>query len=463
MIKRLGKKVGVYGYGRTGRACVEFLLPRMVTPVVLLDQASAGQREALELEADGRFSVLVGAEIAPAIDRLESLVLSPGVSLNNPNVQAAIERGLPVVSELELAAGGCPGYILSITGTNGKSTTTMMLGHVLSALGPAHVLGNIGVPLLGSLDEINDGDYVALEVSSYQLEAIKCFAPHVAIYTNLTPDHLDRHGTIEEYARVKRSMAANMDHGDFVITNALCPEFAPSQFPNQRPTFLQYRSLPGTPLQGAWVENARIQVDLGRERHDLPLDCVRMPGTHNVENAMAVIVAALLMGATPDTIVERLSTFTGYEHRLELCRTLGPVQFYNDSKATNPEATITALKAMDQPLALILGGRDKLTGLDALCSWIRRKVCHVVLVGEAAARIGSALAATGFDGVQFVDNLELAVPAAQVAVRNGGTVLLSPACASFDQYSSYEERGEHFKEIVSRLPLEGAEADNGGG
>jgi len=456
LIKRLGKRVGVYGYGRTGRACVEYLLPRLITPVVLLDQVSDAQLAELKAEADGRFELAIGGEVGTSINKLDALLLSPGVPVLNPSVQSAIEQGIPVFSELELAASSCPGYILAITGTNGKSTTTKMLGHVLSALGPAHVLGNIGEPLLGSLDEINEGDYVALEVSSFQLEAIERFKPHVAIFTNLTPDHLDRHGTIEEYARVKRSMAKNMDHGDFVITNALCAEFAPDRFNSQEPTFLQYRAVPGTPLKGAWVENGQIRVDLGREQFTVPAECVKLPGNHNMENALAVVTAALLMGATPQTITERLSTFTGYEHRLELCRTAGSVRFYNDSKATNPEATITALKAMDPPLALILGGRDKMTDLTELCNWVKRKVSDVVLVGEAAGRFGEALAQSGFDSVQFVDNLEQGVPAAYSKVSAaGGTVLLSPACASFDQYGSYEERGEHFKEIVAELPVEG--------
>jgi UDP-N-acetylmuramoylalanine--D-glutamate ligase len=328
-----------------------------------------------------------------------------------------------------------------------------MLGHVLSALGPAHVLGNIGVPLLGSLDEIAEGDFVALEVSSYQLEAIERFAPQVAIYTNLTPDHLERHGTVEEYARVKRSMTQNMDQGDFVITNALCDAFAPPQFSNQNPTFLQYRSLPGSWLQGAWVANNMINVDLGHEQYELPLSCVKLPGMHNIENALAVILAALLMGAGPDIVAERLSQFTGYEHRLERCpQILDGVSFYNDSKATNPEATVTALKAMEPPLALILGGRDKLTDLSELCAWVRRKVAHVVVIGEAAERFADALAQSGFDSVQLAPDLASALPlAVQALAGSGGTVLLSPACASFDQYASYEERGEHFKELVAEL------------
>jgi UDP-N-acetylmuramoylalanine--D-glutamate ligase len=432
---------------------VDYLLPRLIQPVVLLDQLADADRAALAPQGGSRFDLAVGKEIPAAIERLDSLILSPGVPLSHPNVQLAAGRGMPVVSELEVAARSCPGYIMAVTGTNGKSTTTQMLGHVLSALGPAHVLGNIGEPLLGSLDEIAEGDFVALEVSSFQLEAIERFAPHVAIYTNLTPDHLDRHGTVEEYARVKRSMIRNMDQGDFVITNALCDSFSPDSFHNRSPMFLQYRSVPGSWLRGAWVANNMINVDLGHEQHELPLSCVKLPGQHNVENALAVILAALLMGASPEIVAERLSRFTGYEHRLERCpQELNGISFYNDSKATNPEATITALKAMDPPLALILGGRDKLTDLSELCAWVRRKVAHVVVIGEAAERFADALAQSGFNSVQLAGDLAAAVPlAAQALAASGGTVLLSPACASFDQYTSYEVRGEHFKELVSQL------------
>lgn len=462
MIDWLGNRVGVYGYGRTGRACVDYLLPRLITPVVLIDKISPEDLAALRGQAGDRFEIATADTIADAITGIDTLILSPGVPVKSPHVQDALARGIPVFSELEVASRGCSGHILAVTGTNGKSTTTKMLGHVLSALGPAHVLGNIGEPLLGNLDEISEGDLVALEVSSFQLEAIESFAPQMAIYTNLTPDHLDRHGTIEEYIRVKRSMTQYMDEGGFVVTNALCQEFAPDAFSNRRPTYLRYRSVPGGRLDGAWVANGRIYVDLGREQYEIPLDCVKLPGRHNIENALAVVVTSLLMGATPETIASRLCTFTGYEHRLEQCpEQIGGVSFYNDSKATNPEATVTALKAMEPPLALILGGRDKLTDLSELTAWVKRKVGHAVVFGEAAGRFGDALAQAGVDGVQFVDNLEQAVPAAMAALNGEGTVLLSPACASFDQYGSFEERGEHFKAIVAALVKQAGQGQAG--
>ncbi len=255
----LGQRVGVYGYGKTGRACVDFLIPRLLAPVVLVDHASPEQLAALEADAAGRFELAVGADIPAQIDRVDSLILSPGVALSNPNIVRAKERGIPVISELELAARYCPGYVIAVTGTNGKSTTTKLLGHVLSALGPAHVVGNIGTPFLANLDLIGRDDFVALEVSSFQLEAVERFAPRIAIFTNLTPDHLDRHGTLEEYARIKRSMTDRMQRGDFIITNALCAEFAPDRFTNQEPTFLQYRSTPGNRLHGAWASNTDAQ------------------------------------------------------------------------------------------------------------------------------------------------------------------------------------------------------------
>jgi UDP-N-acetylmuramoylalanine--D-glutamate ligase len=475
MLDWLGTRVGVYGYGKTGRAAVAFLAPRLIRPQVFVDETDARKLAALQAEAGECCDIIGGDSIAGAVEQLDSLILSPGVPLGNPNVQRAQQRGALVISELELAARYCPGHILAITGTNGKSTTTKLLGHILEAVGPTHVLGNIGTPLLGSLDLISPGDFVALEVSSFQLEAVDRFKPHVAIYTNLTPDHLDRHGTLEEYARVKRNMTRRMAAGDFVVTNANAPEFAPAKFENQQPVFLEYDAIDrGADLRsahgalradsadqrsaprlqrGASVCGNMIHVNLGREQFELPLDCVKLPGQHNLENVLAAATTALLMGASATTVAERLAAFTGYEHRLELVRTIGGLDFYNDSKATNPEATITALKAMQPPLALILGGRDKLTPLDELVEWVERVATHVVLIGEAAERFEDALRKAGHTALTRCSGLENGVPAAVNSLGGRGTVLLSPACASFDQYGSYEERGEHFKRIVAGFSL----------
>jgi UDP-N-acetylmuramoylalanine--D-glutamate ligase len=450
----LGQKVGIYGLGKTGRACVEYLAPRMIRPVVLIDNAAPDTLAAMQAEAEDRYDVVAGEDALRQASELDTLILSPGVPLSNPNIVAALAMGVNVISELEFASRYCEGYLIGITGTNGKSTTTVLLGHVLSALGPAHVLGNIGTPLLASLDEIEPNDFVALEVSSYQLEAIDSFAPRIAIYTNLTPDHLDRHGTIEEYARTKRRMVTNMQAGDFVITNAMCAEFHPDMFGRPDLHYLQYRSTPGNRLQGAWLANDRIIVELGNEGAEIPLDCIKIPGLHNVENAMAVILASLIVGATSETIIERLSTFHGYEHRIEMCREAGGIRFFNDSKATNPEATIIALRAMQGPLAIILGGRDKMTELGAMIELMRQRADHAIVYGEAAARFEQELANAGYNNVSRVDNVEQAVhEGVRLLGDAGGTLLLSPACASFDQYPGFDVRGDHFKEIVASLKL----------
>jgi UDP-N-acetylmuramoylalanine--D-glutamate ligase len=420
---------------------------------VLVDELAPDRRRELQAESAGRFELAVGDEVGAEIERLDSLILSPGVPADGPHCRRAAARGIPVVSELEVAARNCGGYIVAVTGTNGKSTTTKLLGHVLSALGPTHVLGNIGTPLIASAGEIGPDDFVALEVSSYQLEAVEQFAPRIAIFTNLTPDHLTRHGSMEDYARIKRRMAGRMDSGGFVIANALTPEFSRDSFENKEPVYLQFRSTPGNRLRGAWLGNGLVNVDLGSETHSIPLDSIKLPGLHNVENAMCVILAALLVGVSEETIAERLASFTGYEHRLELCREHNGVRFYNDSKATNPEATVTALKAMDKPLVLILGGRDKLTDLGELCQWVKRKALAVVTYGEAAQRFEENLAASGYNKrCSRADGLEDAIRIAVDELQgNSGSVLLSPACASFDQYESYEARGEHFKELAGRL------------
>ncbi len=451
----LGQKVGIYGLGKTGHACVEYLAPRMVRPLVLVDNTAADELARLQSAAEDRYDLIAGEQAIRIVTELDTLIISPGVPLSNPNIAAALASGVNVISELEFASRYCEGYLIGITGTNGKSTTTVMLGHILSALGPCHVLGNIGSPLLASLDEIEPNDFVALEVSSYQLEAIDSFAPRIAVYTNLTPDHLDRHGTVEEYTRIKRKMVANMQEGDFVITNALCSEFHPDTFNRPDLHYLQYRSTPGNRLRGAWLANDRIIVDLGSEGAEIPLDCIRIPGLHNVENAMAAILASLLVGATGETIIERLSTFKGYEHRIEFCREAGGIRFYNDSKATNPEATIIALRAMEGPLAIILGGRDKLTDLSVLIGLLRQKAGHVILYGEAAERLEREIRSSGYNNVSRVDDVEQSVhEGVRLLGTGGGTLLLSPACASFDQYPGFDVRGEHFKQIVSSLEFD---------
>ncbi|MCB1186264.1 UDP-N-acetylmuramoyl-L-alanine--D-glutamate ligase [bacterium] len=450
----LGQKVGIYGLGKTGRACVEYLAPRMVRPLVIVDNTTADDLARLQAEAEDRYDLLAGDDALQQATELDTLIVSPGVPLTNENVSAALAAGVNVISELEFASRYCEGYLIGITGTNGKSTTTVMLGHILSALGPCHVLGNIGSPLLASLDEIQPNEFVALEVSSYQLEAIDAFAPRIAIYTNLTPDHLDRHGTVEEYARIKRRMVDNMQEGDFVITNAMTPEFHPDVFNRPDLHFLQYRSTPGNRLRGAWLANDRIICDLGSEGAEIPLDCIQIPGLHNVENAMAAILACLSVGATAETIIERLSSFHGYEHRIELCREAGGIRFYNDSKATNPEATIIALRAMEGPLAIILGGRDKNTDLSAMVELLKQKAQHAIVYGEAADRFEQELRAAGYNGISRVDNVEQAVrEGVRQLAGEGGTLLLSPACASFDQYPGFDVRGEHFKQIVASLEL----------
>ena len=450
----LGQKVGIYGLGKTGRACVEYLAPRMVRPLVIVDNMDEAQVAQLQAEAQDRYDVIAGDMALPAVRELDTLIVSPGVPMSNPNVATALQQGVNVISELEFASRYCEGYLIGITGTNGKSTTTVLLGHILAALGPVHVLGNIGSPLLASLDEIQPNEFVSLEVSSYQLEAIDSFAPRIAIYTNLTPDHLDRHGTVEEYARIKRRMVANMQEGDFVITNAMCADFHPDRFGRPDLHYLQYRSTPGNRLKGAWLANDRIICDLGSESAEIPLDCIRIPGLHNVENAMAAILAALIAGATRETIIERVSSFHGYEHRLEFCGEKGGIRFYNDSKATNPEATIIALRSMDAPLAIILGGRDKNTDLKDMIELIRQKAGHVIIYGEAADRFEQELRSAGYNNVSRVDDVEQSVQeGVRLLAGSGGTLLLSPACASFDQYPGFDVRGDHFKQIVADLTI----------
>ncbi|MEP0814049.1 MAG: UDP-N-acetylmuramoyl-L-alanine--D-glutamate ligase [bacterium] len=455
-----GKRIGVYGYGVTGRAVVAALIGHPCQIVVFDDRDDAqlaSELSALAKEGDVEFH-LGGWSPEEQYARLNLLVVSPGINLERPSVALARNFGVEVLSEIELGWRLGKGTVLAVTGSNGKSTTTALLGKIIArslsgGKGRVHVAGNIGSPYIAAAVLSGENDITVLEVSSYQLEASPTFHPHVAIYTNITPDHLDRHKTFEAYAAVKRSMVRNLTRNDFVIYNSEDENLQPEKFPNSSPVFYGFTSAHGSmPEKGAWLENGEILVDLGRgvvERY--PQSMVKLRGLHNVENCMCALLAARVMDVSQADIIDAVSEFEGYPHRIEFVREIGGVKYYNDSKATNPESTITALRAFDEPIILILGGRDKGTSLEALARMVRNKVEKAVLLGEAAPRFEAALREFGFGNIANARSLEDAVAIAREAARPGRVVLFSPACASFDMFKSFEHRGEMFRKIVGSL------------
>ncbi len=446
------KRVGVFGLGVTGRAVVEYLLKHRARPVCI-DEASRPEKlaELKKYANEHGLEAHFGDIPQGALAGCELVVTSPGVALDNPLLTAAREIGIECISEIELAYRNCPARLVGITGSNGKSTTTALLAHLLSGFRRAVAVGNIGRPFIGVVDEVGEDDVVCCEVSSFQLEASPSFHPHIAAFTNITPDHLERHRSFANYAAMKRSMVKTMAEGDSVIFNAEDENLQPDEFPPRPVAFLPFSSVGEIGPPGAYLENGEMIVDAGNGEVRIAREVLRLPGLHNVENALAAALAARLLGAKKAHLEKGLGSFEGYEHRIEFVRELDGVRYYNDSKATNPEAAVTALKSFPQAVVLIAGGRDKGTDLSEFVSLVKQRCSHVVLLGEAAERFERALRDSGYDSIARADNLEEAVEAARKAAEAGEVVLLSPACASFDMFESFEERGVLFKELVRKL------------
>ncbi|MCD6118595.1 UDP-N-acetylmuramoyl-L-alanine--D-glutamate ligase [bacterium] len=456
-----GKRIGVYGYGITGQAVASALMAKGSIPVVFDDRNVESLSAKLEKQRDENgLEYHIGSwDATEHFASLSTLVISPGIWQDNPNLDVARRFGLETISEIEFAWRVGKGTVIAVTGSNGKSTTTALAGEIMKRAyaekkGDVYVVGNIGSPYIGVAFNLKPEDVIVLEVSSFQLEAMPTFNPHIAIFTNITPDHLERHGTFENYAAIKRSLVSLMTEDDCVIYNFEDENLQPSMFPNSAPRYLGFTSAAQSfPELGAWLDNAEILADLGKgvvERY--PQAMVKLKGLHNVENSMCALLACRLMGVQSGTIIEAVEGFQGFPHRIEFVRELGGVRWYNDSKATNPESTVTALRAFDEPIILIMGGRDKGTPLDALARLARSKAEKVVLFGEAADRFETEMRNIGFGNIERASNIEDIVKLVRRAATPGRIVLFSPACASFDMFSSFEERGNVFKGIVKNLP-----------
>jgi UDP-N-acetylmuramoylalanine--D-glutamate ligase len=418
------------------------------------------------------------------------VVKSPGIPGEAAAVARARADGVPVWSELELAYAVLPNPFDAITGTNGKTTTTALLGHLFETAGrPVRVLGNIGVAVTSVAGELAPDEELVVEVSSFQLEDTHRFRPAVGVFLNLTPDHLDRHGTMERYLACKANLFANQQAGDVAVLNLADAAVAglgaqlAARRDGPRVAFFSTRwaapgasrgrglsgraarsgppdsSLSGSPqAPDSWVEGGFVIIDY---EPVVPVSDIRLPGLHNLENCLAAATAAAARGVGRDALAEGLRTFQGVAHRLEQAGMVGGVTYVNDSKATNVEATLTALSAYPEHVHLILGGRDKASDYRPIARSCARGCKAVYLIGEATPLIAQAFAEVAASGeverlpeVGSWGDLEKAVDAAFRAAVPGDVVLLAPACASFDQYKNFEERGEHFKRLVERLQRE---------
>jgi len=448
VIDLAGKKVLVVGLARTGIATALFCAERgaRVTategrPETELAETAAKLRAAgVELE--------LGGHRPETFVRQDLIVPSPGVAPTMPALAAARAIGVPVWSEIELAWRFLRGRLLCITGSNGKTTTTSLVGHILETAGvPVQVAGNIGTPLISRVDLSSDQGFTVIEASSFQLESIVAFRPDIAVLLNITPDHLDRHGSLEAYSRAKARMFENQGAGDAAILNAddtVAAQYAPAE-PRVFWFSRQKRVASGCYLRG---EEIVFRCD-GVESVLLERKTIGLRGNHNVENVLAAAAAARLAGAEPAAIAEGVRTFAGVEHRIEYVATISGVEYFNDSKATNVDATLKALDAFAGNVLLILGGKDKGSDYGILRASLRSQARMALLIGSAAGKIESQLA--GAVPLERAGTLARAVEMAARHARAGDTVLLAPACASFDQFESYEHRGRVFKQLVREL------------
>jgi UDP-N-acetylmuramoylalanine--D-glutamate ligase len=449
MMELKGKKVLVVGLGKSGLAAALFLRHRGAQ--VTVSDVRSAESLAKEIPALLEEGIMVeaGGHGLLTFRRQDLIVVSPGVPLDTPELVQARNLGLPIIGELELAARFLKGRILAITGSNGKTTTTALAGEILKEAGlPTLVAGNIGLPVVGLIDESTDGTWSVLEVSSFQLESTQEFHPEIAVILNITPDHLDRHGTFENYAMAKERIFAAQDASDHVVLNADNPRAAQAADRSHAP--VSWFSIEHAVKQGAWVEEGQVVyrgAPDGQIEQIMPLVKIPLKGEHNVENVLAAVCAARLAGVTGNVIASAVEKFQAVEHRLEFVAAINGVEFYNDSKATNVDATAKAVAAFPGGIHLILGGKDKGSDYTTLSPLLRARVRAIYTIGAAAAKIESQL--RGVVSIHPCGTLSSAVSAAGAAARPGEVVLLAPACSSFDQFDNYEERGRVFKQLVA--------------
>ena len=443
-----GKKVLVVGLGKSGLAAALFLR-RHGAQVTVSDirSAEALANDIPALLEEG-INVEAGGHGLLTFRRQDLIVVSPGVPLDTPELVQVRNFGLPIIGELELAARFLKGQTLAITGSNGKTTTTTLVGEILKSTGlPTLVAGNIGVPVISLIDDSTDDTWSVLEVSSFQLETTREFHPRIAVILNITPDHLDRHGSFENYALAKERIFAAQDESDLVVLNEDNPRAAASASRSKARVY--WFSLEHPVPQGAWVDGGQIlfraSIDAPVETV-MPLNAIPLKGEHNVENVLGAVCASRLAGATPQVIRRAVENFKAVEHRLEYVATINGVEFYNDSKATNVDATAKAIAAFPGGIHLILGGKDKNSDYTLLSDLLRARVKAVYTIGAAAEKIESHL--RGVVSLHSCETLDKAVATAAAAAHPGDIVLLAPACSSFDQFESYEHRGRIFKELV---------------
>ncbi len=448
-----GKRVLVVGLAKTGVATSLFCAARgaEVTATDARRENEVGDA-IVQLRAAG-VNLELGGHREDTFLRQDLIVPSPGVPADAPLLRAARAKGVTIWSEIELAGRFMNGRLIGITGSNGKTTTTSLIEHILKNAGfPTILAGNIGTPLISRIEQTNDDTVTVAELSSFQLELIETFRPNISVFLNLTPDHLDRHHTFEEYGAAKARIFRNQKEADSAVLNADDPASTP--YAPTRPQVYWF-SRKQRVAQGAFVRNNEIVFrQNGEEMAVLKLQEIPLVGAHNVENVLAAVTTTRIAGANPAAIAKGVRSFAGVEHRLEFVAEVGGVRYFNDSKATNVDATLKALDAFPGRILIILGGKDKGSDYTVLRKPLREKAILALLIGAAADKIEKQI--EGSVAIEGAGTIERAVEIASHAARPGDVVVLAPACASFDQFQNFEHRGRVFKDLVHQLERQAA-------
>lgn len=437
-----GLKIGVFGLGKSGRAAIDLLYGKGFTVIGFDSNPNINVPKKCH-------SFFSGDSIAAGLKEIDGLVLSPGMDPFSQLITEVREFGIPVIGEIELAYRNSNALILAVTGSNGKTTTSEWLGYTLRKAGiNACVAGNTGYAFSRALVEKPDSDVFVLEISSYQLQTIEEFRPEGAVVLNITPDHLDRHGNFENYRDAKAQIFMNQFENDLLVLNEDDP--ASIQLSGRGAGLEMWFSVKGMVRTGACAVNGSVlYLDDTGQYPVMPIDEISLRGEHNLANALAVVCLGIKAGLEPTQMIDGLSTFGGVPHRIELIRVHNGIEYLNDSKSTNPESLIVALKSCRKPVILIAGGKAKKADYSGLRELISEKTKAVILIGDASDELRDSW--HGSTPIYLEGELERAVKKASQLASSGEIVLLSPGCASFDQYGNFEERGEHFRTIVERL------------
>lgn len=447
-----GKKVLVFGTGISGVGAADLLTARGADVILYdgnenLDKDSVMQK----LKKPEQTTLVLGELSEELLDSLDMAVLSPGVPTDLPVVLKMKEKKIPVIGEVELAYQTGAGRVFAITGTNGKTTTTALLGRIMGDYYPeVYVVGNIGTPYTSVSAGMTGQAVTVAEISSFQLETIQDFHPEVSAILNITEDHLNRHHTMEEYIRVKEMITLNQTKENTVILNY--EDEVLREFGRKAPASALYFSSRTSLAEGICLEGDDIVLRWkGEEIRVLNVQEQQLLGLHNYENIMAAVAMAYCAGVPMDSIRESVKHFQAVEHRIEYVTEINGVAYYNDSKGTNPDAAIKGIQAMNRPTLLIGGGYDKESSYEEWIQAFDNKVRYLVLIGQTKEKIAAAARACGFTDIIMEENLEDAVATCARLARPGDAVLLSPACASWGQFPNYEVRGKMFKEYVKRM------------